>query len=116
MDQIAEGKADAITSEPKLKLCKYCSYKGYCGNDPKDPKSKKQIDLSSKGKYGTMVDNCEKFAEPTKSGKQRKDPGYDDITKKIGADACMKKADRKAVLAMKDILEGKDDAKDGKEE
>ena len=116
VDQIAEGKADAITSEPKLKLCKYCSYKGYCGNDPKDPKHKKQIDLGSKGKYGTMVDNCEKFAEPTKSGKQRKDPGYDDITKKIGADAGMKKADRKAVLAMKDILEGKDDAKDGKEE
>ena len=63
-----------------------------------------------------MVDACEKFAEPTKSGKQRKDPGYDGLTKKIGADQSMSKADRKAILAMKDILENKDEKKDGKEE
>ena len=113
IDQISEGKADAITAGPKLKLCRYCSYKGYCGNDPTDPKCREQIDLSSKGKYGTMVSKCEKFAEPTPSGKQRKDPGYDDITKKIGADQGMKKDDRKAILAMKEIL---DDKKDGKEE
>ena len=60
-----------------------------------------------------MVSKCEKFAEPTPSGKQRKDPGYDDITKKIGADQGMKKDDRKAILAMKEIL---DEKKDGKEE
>ena len=115
IDQIASGKADAITAEPRLKLCSYCSYKGYCGNDPSDPKSREQTDLSSKGKYGTMVKKCEDFAEPTKSGKQRKDPGYDDVTKRIGADESMKKDDRKAILAMKDILEG-NDKKDGKEE
>ena len=108
IDQITEGKADAITAEPKLKLCSYCSYKGYCGNDPSDPKSRKQTDLGSKGKYGIMVKKCEEFAEPTKGGKQRKDPGYDDLTKKIGADKSMDKDDRKAILAMKDILEGKD--------
>ncbi|MCR5328534.1 MAG: PD-(D/E)XK nuclease family protein [Saccharofermentans sp.] len=116
IDQIADGKADAVTAEPKLKLCSYCSYKGYCGNDPTSPKSRQQIDLSSRGKYGAMVDACEKFAEPTKSGKQRKDPGYDGITKKIGADQSMSKADRKAILAMKDILENKDRKNDGKEE
>ena len=115
IDQIASGKADAITAEPRLKLCSYCSYKGYCGNDPSDPKSREQTDLSSKGKYGTMVKKCEDFAEPTKSGKQRKDPGYDDVTKRIGADESMKKDDRKAILAMKDILEG-NDKKDGKED
>lgn len=115
IDQIAEGKADAVTAEPHLKLCTYCRYKGYCGNDPTNPKYRPQPDLGSKGEYGTMVKKCEDFAEPTKSGKQRKDPGYDDITKKIGADKSMKKSDRIAILAMKDILEGKD-AKDGKEE
>ena len=115
IDQIAEGKADAVTAEPHLKLCNYCRYKGYCGNDPTNPKYRPQPDLGSKGEYGTMVKKCEDFAEPTKSGKQRKDPGYDDITKKIGADKSMKKSDRIAILAMKDILEGKD-AKDGKEE
>jgi hypothetical protein len=52
---------------------------------------------------------------PTKSGKPRKDPGYDDVTKKIGADKSMNRTDRIAILAMKDILEGKD-TNDGKEE
>ena len=93
-------------------MCGYCRYKGYCGNDPSNPEYRPQPDLGSKGEYGTMVKKCEDFAEPTKSGKQRKDPGYDDITKKIGADKSMKKSDRIAILAMKDILEGKD----GKEE
>ena len=116
IDQIADGKADAITAEPKLKLCNYCSFRGYCGNDPSNPKSRSQVDLSSRGKYGSMVDACEKFAEPTKSGKQRKDPGYDDLTKRIGADQSMSKADRKAILAMKEILDAKNDKKDGKEE
>lgn len=115
IDQIAEGKADAITAEPHLKLCNYCRYKGYCGNDPTNPKSRPQIDLGTKGEYGTVVKKCEDFAEPTKSGKQRKDPGYDDVTKKIGSDKSMKKADRIAILAMKDILEG-NNTKDGKEE
>ena len=114
VDQITSGKADAITAEPKLKLCNYCSYKGYCGNDPQAPKCRKQIDLGSSGKYGTMVTNCEKFAEPTKSGKARKDPGYDEVTKKIGADKSMKKSDRIAILGMKDILEGTNE--EGKEE
>ena len=62
-----------------------------------------------------VVKKCEDFAEPTKSGKQRKDPGYDDVTKKIGSDKSMKKANRIAILAMKDILEG-NNTKDGKEE
>ena len=114
VDQITSGKADAITAEPKLKLCNYCSYKGYCGNDPQSPKYREQLDLGSSGKYGTMVTNCEKFAEPTKSGKARKDPGYDEVTKKIGADKSMKKSDRIAILGMKDILEGTNE--NGKEE
>ena len=114
VDEITSGKADAITAEPKLKLCNFCSYKGYCGNDPKAPKCRKQLDLGSSGKYGVMVTNCEKFAEPTKSGKARKDPGYDEVTKKIGADKNMKKSDRIAILGMKDILEGTDEK--GKEE
>lgn len=114
VDQITSGKADALTAEPKLKPCSYCSYKGYCGNDPALPKYRKQPDLGSSGKYGTIVTDCEKFAEPTKSGKARKDPGYDEVTKKIGADKTMKKSDRIAILGMKDILEGTDEK--GKEE
>ena len=114
VDLITSGKADAVTAEPKLKLCNYCSYKGYCGNDPASPRYRKQPDLGSSGKYGTMVTNCEKFAEPTKSGKARKDPGYDEVTKMIGADKSMKKSDRIAILGMKDILEGTDEK--GKEE
>ena len=114
VDQITSGKADALTAEPKLKLCNYCSYKGYCGNDPASPKYRKQPDLGSTGKYGKMVSDCEKFAEPTKTGKSRKDPGYDEVTKKIGADKSMKKSDRIAILGMKDILEGTDEK--GKEE
>ena len=94
VDQITSGKADALTAEPKLKLCNYCSYKGYCGNDPASPKYRKQPDLGSTGKYGKMVSDCEKFAEPTKTGKSRKDPGYDEVTKKIGADKSMKKSDK----------------------
>jgi len=114
IDQIADGKADAVVAEPHLKLCNYCRYRGYCGNDPSNPKSRLQIDLGAKGEYGTIVKKCEDFAEPTKTGKQRKDPGYDDVTKRIGADKSMKKADRIAILAMKDILEG-NKAKDGEE-
>ena len=114
VDQITAGKADAVTAEPRLRLCNYCSYRGYCGNDPKAPKYREQPDLGSTGKYGTMVTNCEKFAEPTKSGKAKKDPGYDEITKKIGADKSMKKADRIAILGMKDILDGTNEK--GKEE
>ena len=114
VDQITSGKADALTAEPKLKLCNYCSYKGYCGNDPAAPKYRKQPDLGSTGKYGKMVSDCEKFAEPTKTGKARKDPGYDEVTKKIGADKSMKKSDRIAILGMKDLLEGLDEK--GKEE
>ncbi len=113
VDQIAEGKADAVTAVPKLKLCNYCSYKGFCGNDPSDPKYRRQIDTSSKSKYGAIVSKCEKAAQPTDSGKARKDPGYDEITKRIGADENMGKEDRRAILAMKDILEGKDE--EGKE-
>ena len=90
------------------------SGKGYCGNDPQAPKFREQLDLSSSGKYGVMVANCEAFAKPTKSGKAKADPGYDEVTKKIGADKDMKKADRIAILGMKDILEGTDEK--GKEE
>ncbi len=115
IEQIADGKSDAVVAEPKLKSCSYCRYKGYCGNDPSNPKFRPQIDLSSKGEYGSIVKKCEDFAVPTKSGKPRKDPGYDDVTKKIGADKNMNRADRIAILAMKDILEGKD-TNDGKEE
>ena len=59
---------------------------------------------------------CEKAAEPTKSGKPRKDYGYDDVTKIIGADKNMSKDDRRTILAMKDILEGKNSEEKGKEE
>ena len=112
--QITGGKADAITAEPKMSLCKYCNYSGYCGNVPSAPKSRTQIDTGSNSKYATIVKKCEKFAEPTESGRSRKDPGYDDITKRIGADASMNKEDRRAILAMKEILENNKET--GKEE
>ena len=116
IDQIAEGKADAITAEPHIKLCNYCSYRGYCGNDPSFSKGRAQINTGSSSEYGKVVANCEKSAEPTKSGKPRKDYGYDEVTKKIGADKNMSKDDRRAILAMKDILEGKSAEDSGKEE
>ena len=116
IDQITEGKADAITSEPKLELCKYCMYSGFCGNVPSAPKSRPQIDVSSKSKYGSIVEKCENFAKPTASGRARKDPGYDDITKRIGADESMNKGDRRAILAMKEILDEKDKKESGKGE
>ena len=111
VDQITEGKSDAVTATPKLSLCNYCSYRGFCGNDPANPKFRDQTDLGSKGKYGTIVAECETYAKPTKTGKPKKDPGYDDITKMIGADKAMGKTDRTAILAMKDILEDKEDGK-----
>ena len=114
VDQITGGKADAVAATPKLSLCNYCNYKGFCGNDPSNPKYRDQTDLGSKGKYGKMVADCENYAKPAKTGKPKKDPGYDDITKKIGADKGMGKTDRSAVLAMKDILEDK--AGEGKED
>lgn len=116
IDQIADGKADAITAEPHIKLCNYCSYRGYCGNDPSFSKGRAQINTGSSSEYGKVVANCEKSAEPTKSGKPRKDYGYDEVTKKIGADKNMSKDDRRAILAMKDILEGKSAEDSGKEE
>ena len=116
IDQITEGKADAITSEPKLELCKYCMYSGFCGNVPSAPKSRPQIDVSSKSKYGSIVEKCENFAKPTASGRARKDPGYDDITKRIGADESMNKGDRRAILAMKEKLDEKDKKESGKGE
>lgn len=116
IDQIAEGKADAITAAPHIKLCSYCSYRGYCGNDPSFSKGRAQINTGSSSEYGKVVANCEKAAEPTKSGKPRKDYGYDDVTKIIGADKNMSKDDRRTILAMKDILEGKSNEEKGKEE
>lgn len=116
VDQIADGKADAITVTPHIKLCSYCSYKGYCGNDPSFSKGRPQTDTGSGSEYGKIVSNCEKSAEPTKSGKPRKDYGYDDVTKAIGSDKSMNKNDRRTILAMKDILDGNDKKKDGKEE
>ncbi len=116
VDQIAGGKADAITATPHIKLCSYCSYKGFCGNDPSSSKGRKPIDTSSSSEYGKIVSNCEKSAEPTKSGKPRKDYGYDDSTKRIGSDKNMSKDDRRAILAMKDILEGKNGKNSGEEE
>ncbi len=116
IDQIAEGKADAIVVNSRHKPCDFCNYRGYCGNDPNNPKTKIQLDTGSKSKYGTMVTKCEKFAEPTASGRARKDPGYDDVTKRIGADLSMDKSDRRAILAMKEILNGKDSKEEGKEE
>lgn len=114
VDQITEGKADSVTASPKLKLCNYCSYKGFCGNDPAEPKYRPQTDLGSKGRYGTIVSECEAYAKPTKSGKAKKDPGYDEVAKRIGADKSMPKSDRTAIIAMKDILDKKDE--NGKEE
>ena len=38
------------------------------------------------------------------------------MTKVIGADKSMSRDDRRAILAMKDILDGKDIAGDGKED
>lgn len=105
-DQIANGKADAVTSANKIDLCSFCSYKGFCGNDPSNSKGRPQIDTGSDSKYGVMVKNCEAFA---KSGKPDKDPGYDDETKRIGADKSMKSEVRRTILAMKDILDEAED-------
>ena len=116
IDQIADGKADAVTASPHIKLCSYCSYKGYCGNDPSFSKGREQIDTGSSSEYGKIVTNCEKAAEPTKSGKPRKDYGYDGITKAIGSDKSMSKDDRRTLLAMKKILDGIDGEEKGKEE
>ena len=116
VDQIAEGKADAVTAAPHIKLCAYCSYKGFCGNDPSFSKGRTPVDTGSGSEYGKIVANCEKSAEPTKTGKPRKDYGYDDVTKAIGADKTMSKDDRRAILAMKDILDGKGSDSKGKEE
>ena len=102
IDQIAGGKADAITASTKIDLCDYCSCRGFCGNDPTYSKGRPQIDTGSKSKYSEMVDKCEAFA---KSGKPDKDPGYDEQTKKIGADKSMSKETRRTILAMKDILD-----------
>lgn len=111
VDQIAGGKADAVTATTHIKLCSYCSYRGFCGNDPSFSKGRAQIDTSSSSEYGKVVANCEKSAEPTKSGKPRKDYGYDDLTKQIGSDKNMSKDDRRTILAMKDILECKNGEK-----
>lgn len=101
-DQIAGGKADAVTSASKIDLCNYCICRGFCGNDPAHSKGRPQIDTGSDSKYGEMVKKCEAFA---KSGKPDKDPGYDDATKRIGADKNMSSSDRRTILAMKDILD-----------
>ena len=116
VDQICSGKADAVTAEPGLKNCSYCIFKGCCGNDPSSSKGREQINTGSGSEYGKTVANCEKAAEPTKSGKPRKDYVYDKVTKVIGADKSMSRDDRRAILAMKDILDGKDIAGDGKED
>ena len=100
-------------AEPGLKNCSYCIFKGCCGNDPSSSKGREQINTGSGSEYGKTVANCEKAAEPTKSGKPRKDYGYDEVTKVIGADKSMSRDDRRAILAMKDILDGKDIAGDG---
>ena len=116
IDQIADGKADAVTAAPHIKLCSYCSYKGYCGNDPSFSKGRAQIDTGSSSEYGKTVANCEKAAEPTKSGKPRKDYGYDEVTKAVGSDRSMSKDDRRTVLAMKDILDRTANETEGKGE
>lgn len=111
IDQISGGKADAVTATTKIDLCSYCNCRGFCGNDPSYSKGRPQIDTSSKSKYSEIVDKCETFA---KSGKPDKDPGYDEQTKKIGADKGMSKETRRTILAMKDILD-KADENNGKE-
>ena len=111
VDQIASGKADSVTSAPGIDLCSYCPCKGFCGNDPSHSKGRTQTDTGSDSKYGEMVKKCEAFA---KSGKPDKDPGYDDETKKIGADKSMKPDVRRTILAMKDILDNAENS-DGKE-
>lgn len=116
VDQISQGKADAVTAVPHLDLCSYCCYKGYCGNDPSSSKGRPQINTGSKSKYEDIVKKSENFAEPTASGRARKDPGYDDVTKKIGADKSMDRGDRRTILAMKEILDQADEEDKGKEE
>ena len=111
-DQIAGGKADAVTSAPKIDLCSFCVCRSFCGNVPAHSKGRPQIDTGSDSKYGEMVKKCEDFA---KSGKPDKDPGYDEQTKRIGSDKNMKAEVRRTILAMKDILD-EAEKNDGKEE
>jgi len=112
IDQIAEGKADAVTATPKNKNCSYCSYKSYCGNIPSASKGHEPIDLKVGGKYGQMVNEAENIA---KSPEKASESDLDETAKRIGADKSMEKSDRIAILAMKDILE-KTEKKSGEEE
>ncbi|MBR3462531.1 MAG: PD-(D/E)XK nuclease family protein [Clostridiales bacterium] len=115
VDQISGGKADSVTAIPNLKSCGSCPFRGFCGNDPSHPKSRGQLNTGSKSEYETIVKNCEKALTPTKSGKDRKDYGYDDVTKAIGADTSMRRSDKRTILAMKDILEKTNGSIEGKE-
>ena len=83
VDQIAEGKADAIVGSSHISPCDYCKFKGYCGNNPVSPKCRPDIDLGAGSKYAEMA-----AKEEQASGKSK-----------------MKKADKAAIYAMKDKLE-----------
>ncbi len=115
VDQITSGKADAVTAKNNLDLCSYCSYRGYCGNDPSGSKGREQVDISKSSPYDEMIKKAETFAKPNKSGKPKEDPGLDDAAKKIGADKNMERGVRRAILAMKDILDKEDGKDEGKE-
>lgn len=112
VDQISHGKADAVTATQKIKLCSYCSYKGYCGNNPSNSKGRKQVDTSSKSDVGKIVDKFNKY----KKGDLKKMPSYDETTTKIGMDDQMEGEDKRAILAMKEILDKADEKKSGKED
>ena len=83
VDQITEGKADAIVGSSHISPCRYCNFKGYCGNNPVSPKCRPDIDLGDGSKYAEMADKDEQA-----SGKGKKE-----------------KADKRVFYAMKDKLD-----------
>ena len=107
VDQIADGKSDAIVTNVKGNHCAYCSYRGYCGNIPSSPKCKAPLELDN-SKYKSMIDEAET--------KNQEETDLDAIAYIIGGDKKMDKPDKIAILAMKDILENEADKSKGKEE
>ena len=90
VDQIVSGKADAVLADKGSAHCGYCPFRGYCGNNPSELECRPD----------TATDH------------NRID---DEITRSIEADKNIKTADKKALLAMRAILEGADVTRAGNE-
>lgn len=97
IDQIASGKADAVTATPKLDSCKYCQFKGYCGNNPSSSAGRARIDTEAE------------------SSKLRNDDEYAGLISEMESYA-MRKSEQNAILTMKaKLLDEKNDKANGKE-